>query len=81
MTRLAPPCNETLALIYKLLCEWMTRLQLKVWNVSTGKCSLTLRGHTKAVRSVVVMPDGRWVVVGYPEVGVTIRISSFGTSH
>merc|ERR1712224_396020 len=35
---------------------------LKVWDVATGKCVATLKGHSHHVWGVAVFPDGRRVV-------------------
>uniref|UniRef100_A0A7S4EB03 Anaphase-promoting complex subunit 4 WD40 domain-containing protein n=1 Tax=Pelagomonas calceolata TaxID=35677 RepID=A0A7S4EB03_9STRA len=35
---------------------------LKVWDIATGKCLATLRGHSNYVKGVAVFPDGRRVV-------------------
>uniref|UniRef100_A0A7S4A1M8 Uncharacterized protein n=1 Tax=Pelagomonas calceolata TaxID=35677 RepID=A0A7S4A1M8_9STRA len=37
---------------------------LKVWDVATGECVATLKGHSSDVSSVAVFPDGRRVVSG-----------------
>jgi WD40 repeat protein len=34
---------------------------LKIWNILTGKCDITLRGHTNMVYCVAILPDGRIV--------------------
>jgi WD40 repeat protein len=35
---------------------------LKVWDLATGKCKSTLKGHDGAVMGVAVTPDGRTIV-------------------
>ena len=35
---------------------------IKVWDVSTGYCVKTLRGHADWVRAVAPSPDGRWLL-------------------
>ncbi len=35
---------------------------LKAWDLNTGQCVRTLDGHTSAITSVVVLPDGRCAV-------------------
>lgn len=35
---------------------------IKMWDLETGKELATLTGHTKAVKAVVVHPDGRRLV-------------------
>ena len=37
---------------------------LKVWDVATGKCVVTLEGHSQYVQCVAVFPDGQSVVSG-----------------
>ena len=34
----------------------------KVWDASTGKCKLTLRGHTNSITSVAFTNDGKRIV-------------------
>ena len=31
---------------------------LKVWDLKTGQCVMTLQGHTDSVISVAILPDG-----------------------
>ena len=35
---------------------------LKLWDVATGACLATLKGHSESVWSVAVFPDGRRIV-------------------
>ena len=35
-----------------------------VWDLSTGECKSTLKGHTDFVRSVAISPDGTTIVSG-----------------
>jgi WD40 repeat protein/RNase P subunit RPR2 len=35
-----------------------------IWNLETGQCLATLKGHSGAVRSVQITPDGRFAVSG-----------------
>ena len=37
---------------------------LKVWDVATGECVATLKGHSDRVNGVAISPDGRRVVSG-----------------
>ena len=37
---------------------------IRLWNVNTGKCAATLRGHDAAVRSLAFAPDGRTLASG-----------------
>ena len=37
---------------------------IKVWDVETGECVATLKGHSDSVECVAVSPDGRRVVSG-----------------
>ena len=38
--------------------------ELKVWDVATGECVATLKGHSDRVNGVAISPDGRRVVSG-----------------
>jgi len=38
--------------------------KVKVWDVATGKCVATLKGHPEGVTDVAMFPDGRRVVFG-----------------
>ena len=38
--------------------------KLKVWDVETGECVGTLKGHSWTVNCVAISPDGRRVVSG-----------------
>jgi WD40 repeat protein len=35
--------------------------KLKIWNAQTGKCDITLIGHTDAITKIAELPDGRIV--------------------
>ena len=35
-----------------------------MWDLESGECTKTLKGHTNKVRSVAISPDGRTVVSG-----------------
>ena len=35
-----------------------------VWDLATGECKSTLKGHTNFVRSVAISPDGTTIVSG-----------------
>ena len=37
---------------------------VKVWDATTGQETLTLKGHTRTVRSVAFSPDGKRIVSG-----------------
>ena len=37
---------------------------IKLWDVETGECVATLKGHSDSVECVAVSPDGRRVVSG-----------------
>ena len=37
---------------------------LKLWDLESGQCLRTFEGHTSAVFSVCVHPDGQWIVSG-----------------
>jgi WD40 repeat protein len=34
-------------------------MTVRVWDVRSGSCALTLNGHTSAVFALAVLPDGR----------------------
>ena len=42
----------------KMLASPAGKFGIKVWDVQTGKCLLTLKGHTNYVTSVTFSPDG-----------------------
>ena len=35
-----------------------------MWDLSTGECKSTLKGHTDRVTSVAISPDGKSIVSG-----------------
>ena len=35
-----------------------------MWDLSTGECKSTLKGHTDWVKSVAISPDGKSIVSG-----------------
>ena len=37
-------------------------LRLRLWELATGKCLRTFKGHTERVTSVAISPDGRWAL-------------------
>jgi GTPase SAR1 family protein/DNA-directed RNA polymerase subunit RPC12/RpoP len=45
---------------------------LKVWNLETGECLVTLRGHTGIVESVQITPDERYAISGSDDQTVKI---------
>ncbi|KAH9476959.1 Vegetative incompatibility protein HET-E-1 [Psilocybe cubensis] len=56
---------------------------IRLWNLSTGKhatltCSLSLRGHTNSVASVVFFPDGKRLVSGSEDETIRIWDTSTG---
>ena len=52
---------------------------IRVWNVDTGECILTLKGHTDGVRSVVFNHDGTKIVSGSYD--NTIRVWNVDTGE
>merc|ERR1712167_563739 len=52
---------------------------IRVWNVDTGECILTLKGHTHYVRSVVFNHDGTKIVSGSYD--KTIRVWNVDTGE
>jgi len=37
---------------------------LKVWDLNTGKCFSTLKGHQSSLNAIAVTPDGKRAVSG-----------------
>ena len=37
---------------------------LKLWNLETGECLRTFKGHTREVKSLAMLPRFRWVISG-----------------
>ena len=52
---------------------------IRVWNVDTGECILTLKGHTWSVYSVVFNHDGTKIVSGSYD--NTIRVWNVDTGE
>lgn len=50
---------------------------LKLWNIETGKDTITFRGHTDNVRAVCFSPDGRYLLSGGDD--KTIRMWDIST--
>jgi WD40 repeat protein len=40
---------------------------VKIWNLETGECRVTLAGHTAEVKCVAITPDGKRVLSGADE--------------
>ena len=47
-------------------------MTLRVWDFETGQCLKTLEGHTNAVHSVSIVPDGKRAVSGSKD--ITLRV-------
>ena len=41
------------------ICSGSDDMTIKLWDASSGKCMLTLEGHTYHVKSVIQLADGR----------------------
>ena len=39
-------------------------MTLRLWDLETGRCLRTFEGHTNAVNSVAVTPDGNYILSG-----------------
>ena len=50
---------------------------VKIWDVDSGKCILTLEEHQEPVRAVALSPDGAWVVSGSND--KTVRLCKIET--
>jgi hypothetical protein len=37
---------------------------IRIWELADGRCIRILEGHTDAVRSLSLTPDGRWLLSG-----------------
>ena len=48
-------------------CSLLTR---RVWDIETGACRQTLEGHSRAVNSVGITPDGRTAISGSDDMTV-----------
>ncbi len=51
---------------------------LQVWNVLTGECALTLRGHTAALSAVDIHPESKTLVSGSKDQSVRVWDLSTG---
>jgi len=45
---------------------------VKIWDLETGECRLTLEGHTARVNSVAIMPDGQRILSGSKDGSIRI---------
>jgi WD40 repeat protein len=45
---------------------------IKIWNLETGKESLTLRGHTDMIRRLIFDPRGRWLISGSDDASIRV---------
>ena len=50
----------------------------RVWDLETGECRQTLEGHSKAVTSIGITPDGRTAISGSDD--NTVRCGACGLS-
>ena len=41
------------------ICSGYTIGYMKIWNLSTGVCDMTLRGHTRYITAIVVIDEMR----------------------
>ena len=51
-------------MVQRLYLDRICDNTIRVWNVDTGECILTLKGHTDYVTSVVFNHDGTKIVSG-----------------
>ena len=54
-------------------------ITIRVWNVDTGECMVTLKGHTDIIRSVALNHDGTKIVSGSRD--KTIRVWNVDTGE
>jgi WD40 repeat protein/RNase P subunit RPR2 len=53
--------------------------RVRLWSLETGECLKTLKGHSKIVRSVQIMPDGRLAVSGSEDKTIKVWDLETGT--
>jgi GTPase SAR1 family protein len=46
--------------------------RIKIWDLKTGRCRATLKGHTDEVNCVAITPDGKRVISGSKDCSVRI---------
>ena len=49
---------------FKLISLRNLPTRRSVWDLTTGECKSTLKGHSDYVRSVAITPDGKSIVSG-----------------
>ncbi|KAB8319994.1 hypothetical protein SD81_009475 [Tolypothrix campylonemoides VB511288] len=76
--RHAPPL-ETLLSELKTLATGSDDKTVRLWDVLTGECLVTLHGHTSGVFSVSFSPDGLSLVSGSQD--ETLKIWNLSTSR
>jgi WD40 repeat protein len=60
-----------------MLASGSNDLTVRLWDVSTGECSLTLQGHTNWVQSVAFSADGKILASGSDD--QTVRLWDVST--
>ena len=54
------------------------RTGVRIWDLETGTCRVTLKGHTDEVNSVAITPDGKRILSGSDDKSVRVWDASSG---